>query len=68
MLSCGTKGLVHEVSQVIAYLSFDVTYYIEVKSSRGCSGGKYTPPPPPKKKNQFWTLQADVKRQPKIKR
>lgn len=25
MLSCGTKGLVHEVSQVIAYLSFDVT-------------------------------------------
>lgn len=51
MLSCGTTGLVHEVSQVITYLSFDVTYYIEVKSSRGCSGGKYTPPPPKKKKS-----------------
>lgn len=35
MLSCGTKGLVHEVSQVIAYLSFDVTYYIEVKKFQG---------------------------------
>lgn len=60
MLSCGTKGLVHRGSQVIAYLSFDVTYYIEVKKFQRlqhCIVGGNTP-----HKNQFWTLQADLKR------
>lgn len=45
MLSCGTEGLVHEVSQVIAYLSFDVTYYIEVKKFQGLQWGEIHPPP-----------------------
>lgn len=35
MHSRGMKDLVHGVSQVIAYLSFDVTYYIEVKKFQG---------------------------------
>lgn len=62
MLSCGTKGLVHEVSQVIAYLSFDVTY--RSKKVPGVIVGGNTPP----KKNQFQTLQADLKRQLKTTR
>lgn len=53
MLSHGMKGLAHGVSQVIAYLSFDVTYYIEVKKfqrlQHHIEGGN-TPLP---QKNQF---------------